>query len=165
MEFQNKELQNIYEKIKEVKELTIIQISEMMAMTSKRILIVDRLEKGSSYYGENLNIIYKEPRKRKLYILGINSNNIKNTLLFKGLRNDIKTDSDCEGVMRGNALLNLGHEVETIKNLVENENLNDYLNKAYLLAVGENNDKEVPVYPEVETSHAVMSRIKEKLES
>ena len=77
-----------------------------------------------------------------------------------------KTDMDVmmasnSGVCHGNACLNFVGDATVVREWVETKNLNDAFDRLDEVMVIVD-DEEVPVFPEAETGHAVVKRIRER---
>ena len=144
---------------------TIIEISDFLACSIKtEITITQKI--GERY-------VFKQRGKRKEYYLKEFN---KGMLFFENWDLWIIPDSDFKVNMgdfttksfKGNALLNIVGEPEKIKSFIDSFNLNPLLDKGIVIATGENNDKEIPVYMDLaeqsRNSHAVLDRILNKIE-
>jgi len=135
------------------KKYTTFEISDFMACTVKReIVIKDKDERGT---------IFALKGKRKRFYTKCD----KSTAVFEGHDLDLKADSDT-GSSPSNALLNFVGTTEFVKDFVENNNLNEELDKDLIVAieVPGNYDTQSMVYPElyVESNHACADTIIKK---
>lgn len=145
-------------------EYTIFEISCMAWSVSRKIIITGK---------QNDRYTFKLKGKRKQFYLNISNT----TAVFKGFNIPFYVDSDEENTINGskkfhgNACLNFVGKKEDIKNWIDENNLNENLNKAVILAV-EDVEKEVysVVYPEIAKerlkteNHAVIESILRKQE-
>lgn len=140
--------------------LTIIGIGDFMGSTFRRQVKATGQEQGG-------RPIFKETKKgsRKMFMMR-NLNN-KDTLIFKGdipfaIDGDVSTQTAngfISTIIRGNACLNLVGDANIVKDYIENHNLNENFSAFdhVLLIDGE---KEIPLYPDTPTAHAVIERIR-----
>lgn len=155
--------------------ITIISISEWMAHTMKQevevVTVLDSPVARSSYVnGPTVahRVGTMKPRgKRKEFYLDIGIEN----LVLDGWDLPIQTDAEVKGgSFSGNACFNLGGiPIEGLRNYIENSNLNgptseDIKAKCIYVRPTDNvcDDGEL-MWPEIETRHAVIDRMKEKL--
>ena len=133
----------------------VFGISSFMAHTFKQEITIKSFDELKQKH------IYTPIGKRKSYYLPIDSSSVVVPIGSK-----LKADSET-GQFSGNALLNFVGDVEEIREIIEKENLNPYLDKSVIVAVSEDRTKETPVYLELAKAnahnHAVMRRIMEKL--
>lgn len=147
-------------------KLTIIWIDSMMAMSHRKeieiISVCDPERRG--YQNEELRVgTFKERKKRNTFHLDVRPG----TLVFEGWDLPFKTDTEVAGtfggpsIMRGNACYNLVGDPQTIKRFMEaqlNDEIDDRDLASVILCDGHN---EKLLYPEKETMHAVIRRMKE----
>lgn len=142
-------------RLSEGDKITVFGIGGFMANTTKTEWTVMGKE-GDRYIGR--------PRgKRKQYYIALDNEKI----VLRGWDCPVKVDSEIrvdEGsftrsTFRGNACYNLaGVSIEQLKALIETQ-INPLFDKmAHILHI--EGDKETIVYPELETSHAVINRMK-----
>lgn len=143
-------------------EYTIFEISSFMACSVRRKIIITGKQ--------NDRYTFKLKGKRKQFYLNITNT----TAVFKGFNIPFYVDSDEENTINGtksfhgNACLNFVGKVEDIKKWIDENNLNENLNKAVILAV-ENGVYSV-VYPDIARerlkteNHAVVESILRKQE-
>ena len=137
-------------------KLTLIGLNGL-AMTSKEEIEVVEIE--------NEKVIIKMRGKRKLYSLKLTNEH----LVFDGWDLSIlKVDTETN-VMRGNACYNfITTKHRELKEFIEGKNLNESFNKKgqILWIHPEHNgaeEVENVLYPEIETEHAVIRRIKKSI--
>ena len=129
----------------------------MMAMTFKSEIKVKDIDHDG-------NPIFVIGRKRKLQ--QFNDKARTDMLVFEGWDIPLKCDSDQEGnyTMRGNACYNFLGDVKTIRDYIENNNINEFFNRFDAILACEpgtnNGATEIPVFPEVPTTHAVVIRVR-----
>jgi len=136
--------------------LTLIEISPWMAMTVKR-----EIEITGELGGK---ITFKPKGKRKQYYLPVFT---ESSLVFEGWDLPIKIDSEIEkqgvyfmtSTSRGNACLNLVGPIETIRDYVQSKNLNEKFTR-FDVVIQIDGEKEIPVFLNCPTQHAVVERIR-----
>ncbi|MFH0989863.1 MAG: hypothetical protein V1799_07600 [bacterium] len=86
-------------------------------------------------------------------------------LVFEGWDLPVSTDMKSFSTFRGNACLNLVGDPEVIRDFIDNRNLNPRFSRKdiVLLIPGPDCGNEIPLYPEVETYHAVVQRIRQRV--
>ena len=152
--------------------LTIIGISSFMATTTRTTYRATGEEhEGKPVFKEN------KPRVRKKFTLRtpdvtqmerdqlvfVSSNGKNPFPLPLDSEVTVKSDSYFETTSyRGNACINIVGDPLEIRALIESGNINKNFSR-YDSVLAIEGEKETPVYPEVETSHAVVQRIREKL--
>jgi len=109
-------------------------------------------------------ITYKGPRKRKMFRFQPDDD----TMIFNGHDIPFKTDmeemQEHGGCMRGNACFNFVGDRDTIRQYIDEKQLNPAFDgKANIVLC--HGEEEEPLYPELETGHAVIRRMKEKAAS
>ncbi len=142
--------------LKPKQKLTVIGLNGL-AMTSKfEVQIVDQI-------GERYVIVHRG--KRKKYYYTPNSQE----LIFENWDLPILVDTETN-IMRGNACYNfITDDADKLKQYIEAKNINnEFKNFAHIIWIAESEmrkseAKENLLYPEIETSHAVIGRIKSKL--
>lgn len=135
-------------------KLTIFSINGMAA-TSKDEITVEKIEES--------RIIFKRGRKRALYTMPFPFTNDR--LVFKGHKIILKTDFEHFGnTFCGNACYNLGGlPASEMRVFIEIKNINkNFHGYAKILCMTDDPEKPKLLYPELETSHAVIQRIKNK---
>lgn len=156
-------MKEINEIFKKDSIFTVISISDWMACTTKRMV------KATGLFSNGLPV-FKDAKKgaRKLYTIPSLFNS--GTMIFAGeipFKIDSEVKSTREGfggvfettTMRGNACYNFVGDPVVIKDYIRTKNLNETFSKldAVVWIEGEN---EVPLFPEMETSHAVVQKIR-----
>jgi len=140
----------------EGQRLTTFEISSCMAMTVKReIQICGEL---------NDKITFRIHGQRKMFYLPKFN---ESALVFEGWDLPIKYDGEITkqgtyfqtSTSRGNACLNLVGPIETIREYVQSKNLNEKFAR-FDVVIQIEGEKEIPVFPEVPTHHAVVERIR-----
>ncbi len=137
-------------------KLTLIEISPWMAMTVKREIEITGELGGRT--------TYKVRDKRKQFYL---SPPTDSTLVFEGWDLPIRTDGEVIKIgavfssttSRGNACLNLVAPLELIKEYVLIRNRNEKFTRLDTV-IRIDGEEEIPVFPDVPTSHAVVERIR-----
>jgi len=136
--------------------LTLIEISPWMAMTVKREIEIT---------GElNGKVTFKPKGKRKQYYLPTFT---ESSLVFEGWDLPIKIDSEIEKqgsyfvttTSRNNACLNLVGPIETIREYIQTKNLNEKFAR-FDVVIQIEGEKEIPVFLNCPTQHAVVERIR-----
>ena len=130
-------------------KLTVIRVNGM-AMCQKNEIKVTDANAASSF----VHAVQRGKRKSGIFKVGVEM------LVFDGWDLPISTDfSSGAGMIHGNACFNLVGDAATIKDLIDTKNLNtafDRKGECLLIVDG----KETLLYPEVETHHAVIERLK-----
>lgn len=134
---------------------TVISISESTAMTRKmEITITNKIELNGKIGYE-----YKLKGKRTSFALRPKDS----SLILEGWDIPIKADTDCAGVWRGNACLNLVGDIDTARFYIDNKNLNEGLIKGKILLVNPSDSQDTGItilYPDEagKLGHAVIDR-------
>ena len=154
-------------------KLTLIWIDDMMALTHRQEIevrsVIEPIKVG--YEGRNTRVgTYRVRGKRKEFFLDLKPD----TLVFDGWEVPFKADTEGSGCISGNACFNLVGDPAVIREWIETRQLNTSVGdqaKAKILVwpakerdsltIGEG----TLLYPEIDTGHAVINRIKEKLVS
>lgn len=147
-------------------KLTIISIGGIAHTTKNEVTVATVLPVPlGNRFGT-----YKQRGKRKEFYLTIKHDD----LVFDGWDLQILTDSEIPGYggFKGNACLNLGMagltDLDYLRSWIELRNLNgpmDDETKAKIVVPGKTiQDEGTLLYPEIETGHAVINQMKEKLE-
>ena len=112
------------------------------------------IEVGEDYHETST---FKARGKRKIYKLRID----KGDLVFEGWDLPIKLDTETN-TCRGNACYNfVTNEPEKLKEFIKTKNLNDeFYNYAHILWI--DGEEENLLYPELNSHHAVIERIRNK---
>lgn len=145
--------------------ITIIGISDWMATTTRNEVYAT----GEEHNGKP---VFKEsPKKRKKFTLREDLENygpsnlvFRNVYPFK-ISGEVSRPSGTGFTvtkMSGNACLNIYGTPEEIRFSIEHNNINKAFTKYdAVIALDPETDVETPVYPEVQTEHAVVKRIRE----
>ena len=143
------------------KKYTIFRFNSL-AMTCKQQI-------GVVSFDAEGNPIYKNPGKRKLYVLKLKTKDYTSApekmfdgAVFEGLEQPYTCDTDGGRVFRGNALYNFVGDVEGIKKWIQEKQLNPWFEISSVVAIPDKNQSggEIPVFPEYfDGNHAVMARI------
>ena len=137
-------------------KLTIFEISPWMAMTVKREIEIT---------GElNGRVTFKQRGKRKQFYLSPPKDS---TLIFEGWDLPIRIDGEVikigevfsTSTSRGNACLNLVAPIELLREYVQTKNLNEKFVR-FDVVIQIDGDKEIPVFLNCPTQHAVVERIR-----
>lgn len=137
-------------------KLTIFEISSWMAMTVKREIEIT---------GElNGRVTFKQRGKRKQFYLSPPKDS---TLIFEGWDLPIRTDGEVikigavfsTSTSRGNACLNLVAPIELLREYLQTKNLNEKFTR-FDVVIQIDGDKEIPVFLNCPTQHAVVERIR-----
>jgi hypothetical protein len=148
-------------------KITLVRISEAMAMTSRYELEVrspiDPPQKVG-YEGRNQRLaIARQRGKRKDFFLDVPAD----AILLDGWDVPFKADTECNGVMSGNACYNLVGDPDAIRDCLERRALVPLTDdaKAKVVVSRErrtrcDDDGLILLYPDVETHHAVINRLK-----
>jgi hypothetical protein len=156
-------------------KLTIISISEFMAHTQRsEVTVVSVTEPIRCGYNDEKYRCgsFKNRGKRKTYYLDLKDD----TIVFEGWDLPIRTDSEvlpgnaasgCYKSFSGNACFNLCGNPDTIRDYIDNRNLNPIFNpieKGKVVHCGGLDVKDdgdgTLLYPDVEIRHAVVDRIR-----
>jgi hypothetical protein len=140
-----------------------------MAMTHRYELEVRTVlaAEAVGYQGSKTRLaVVRQRGKRKDQYLDLAADDI----LLDGWALPLKTDTEGGGVMSGNACYNLVGEPETIRQVIETKAalpISDSAKAKIIVARGErttcNDDGLALLYPEIETHHAVVNRMKDRL--
>jgi len=138
---------------------TIYRIDSMMAMTRRSEITVKDFDPEG-------NPIYSLRGKRKRYLLRLQSRDYASApvkpfrdAVFAGWDQPVLADTDQRtGVMRGNACYNFLGTPAEVRTWIDAGQLNPNFPREHALAI--EGDAERAVYPEMETTHAVMNRVK-----
>ena len=138
-------------------KITVFMISEMMAITT-----CHELEVTGEIAGRPT---FKQKGKRKQFFLYVE----KEQIIFEGWGLPFAPDSDRLHIYSGNACFNFaGAPAEEVKDYLENKTLNllakDTLAKCIHAEVENGKLKQTLIFPELDTLHAVISRMKERNE-
>jgi hypothetical protein len=154
-------------------KLTLVWIDDMMALTHRQEIevrsVIEPIKVG--YEGKNTRVgTYRVRGKRKEFFLDLKLD----TLVFDCWDVPFKADTEDSSCFSGNACFNLVGDPAVIREWVDTRQLNSGVGdqaKAKILVwpakerdsltIGEG----TLLYPEIDTHHAVINRIKEKLMS
>jgi len=146
--------------------VTLLKIDDCMAMTHRYEFEVQSVlePKAVGYEGRKQRVaVVRQRGKRKDFYLDLAADDI----LLDGWGLPFRTDTEGGGVMAGNACYNLVGEPETIRQLIEGRAVVPVSNdaKAKILVTRTertkcNDDGVDLLYPDLETHHAVVNRMK-----
>jgi hypothetical protein len=146
--------------------LTLLNIDDMLAMTHRYELEVRRLVTPEPVGCEGRRqrvAIVRQRGKRKEQYLDLAPDDI----LLDGWDLPFRTDTEGHGVMAGNACYNLVGDPETVRQCIESRAVvpvNDGAKAKIIVARAErttcSDDGQSLLYPEIQTRHAVVNRLK-----
>ncbi|MFL5244099.1 MAG: hypothetical protein ACJ8FY_18500 [Gemmataceae bacterium] len=146
--------------------LTLVKIDDCLAMTHRYELEVRSVLEPQSvgYEGRRQRVaVVRQRGKRKEFYLDLAGDDI----LLDGWGLPFSTDTEGSGVMAGNACYNLVGESEVIRQCIECRAVvpvSDSAKAKIIVGRAErttcNDDGLALLYPEIETHHAVVNRIK-----
>src|SRR5262249_10348891 len=149
--------------------VTLLKIDECLAMTHRyEFEIRKTLEPEAVGYEKRLTrlAVIRQRGKRKDFFLDLRSDDI----LLDGWNLPFRTDTECTGVWAGNACYNLVGDPEAIRQVIETKALIPVTDsaKGKIIVSTEPRTKctdegTVLLYPEIETHHAVVNRMKEAI--
>jgi len=143
--------------------VTHLKIDSFMAMTHRYELeVLEVLEPAQlGYQKENTRLaVIRQRGKRKRCYLDLKSDEI----LLNGWDLPFRADTEGSGVMQGNACFNVVGDPAAIRQLIETRAawpISDKAKAQILVARASNDDPQELLYPEIETHHAVINRMKE----
>jgi hypothetical protein len=147
--------------------VTLLKIDECMAMTHRYELEVRQVltPEAIGYEGRRQRVaVVRQRGKRKDQYLDLAADDI----LLDGWGLPFKADTECGGIMAGNACYNLIGEPEAIRQCIETKAavpVSDAAKAKIIVARAERtkcNDEGLELlYPDIETHHAVIARFKE----
>jgi hypothetical protein len=144
-------------------KLTLIKISETLALTGRYEIEVRTFLDGQSVNGRYRVATVRYRGKRKEWYLDLRDDDI----LLAGWDLPFKADTECGGVFAGNACFNLVGDPAAIRECLETKAVFPISDaaKAKVLVTRlprtKCDDSEmVLLYPDIETRHAVINRIK-----
>jgi len=149
--------------------VTLFRIDDMMAMTHRYELEVRQIISPSEFVGYHKKervAAVRQKGKRKDQYLDLGHDDI----VLNGWDVPFKADTECAGVMHGNACYNFVGNADTIKDWIENHAARPVSDsaKAKIVLHLANEDgaehalaTEKLLYPEIDCTHAVINRIKE----
>jgi hypothetical protein len=146
--------------------VTLLKIDDCLAMTHRYELEICQVLAGDpvGYEGRQKRIAtVRQKGKRKEQYLDLKPDDI----LLDGWDGPFKTDTECQGVWAGNACYNLIGEPEAIRQHIESKAIFPVSDSALAKILVSRQPRtscdhsEVELlYPEIETHHAVISRMK-----
>jgi hypothetical protein len=149
--------------------LTLLRIDDALTMTHRYELEVRSVlqPQAVGYEGRKQRVaVVRQRGKRKEFYLDLAADDI----LLDGWGLPFRTDTEGKGVMAGNACYNLVGEPEAIRQVIETKPaapISDSAKAKIIVARGErttcNDDGLELLYPEIETHHAVVNRMKDSL--
>jgi hypothetical protein len=147
--------------------VTLLRIDDMLAMCHRYELEVRKAldAQAVGYEGRQLRVaIVRQRGKRKEFYLDLAADDI----LLDGWGLPFRTDTEGNGVMAGNACYNLVGNPEAIRQCIDTKAawpVTDEAKAKIIVARAErtacNDDGLELLYPEIQTHHAVTSRMKE----
>ena len=152
-------------------KLTLVWIDDVMALTHRQEIevrsVIEPIKVG--YEGRNTRVgTYRVRGKRKDFFLDLKPD----TLVFDGWDVPFKADTEGSGCFSGNACFNLVGDPAVIREWIETKQLNtsvgDHARAKILVWPAKERDsltigEGTLLYPEIDTHHVVINRIKEKL--
>lgn len=157
-------MNNTMEKLINLKKgdiVTIFGISDFMASTTHgEFKATGMVSNGQAVFTEN-----KKGARKKFTLRNLEA---PDRLVFIGSA-PFKTDGETElpgsgpfssRMMRGNACFNLTGDPEVIKDWIQNKNINEKFTQFDSVIWINSEGKEIPLFPEVETNHAVVKSIR-----
>jgi hypothetical protein len=149
--------------------ITLLKIDDMMAMSHRYELEIRSVldPEPVGYQGRKQRVATVRQRgKRKEFYLDLADDDI----LLDGWDVPFRTDTECSGVFAGNACFNLVGDPEAIRQFIETRAalpITDDAN-AKIIVCREprttcSDDGKALLYPDIETHHAVVKRLKESL--
>lgn len=144
--------------------VTLLRIDDLLAMTHRYELEVRGLPEteGTDQQGRRRIAVARQRGKRKLFYLNVADDDI----LLDGWELPFRADTECGGVIHGNACFNLVGEPEAIRQCIETRAAwpisDETKAKIIVMRVPATtaHDEGHLLYPEVETHHAVVNRMK-----
>jgi hypothetical protein len=147
-------------------KVTLLKIDDALAMSHRYELEIRQTldPQPVGYEGSKTRLaIVRQRRKRKDFYLDLAADDI----VLEGWDVPFRTDTECAGVMAGNACYNLVGDSEAIREYIENRAalpVTDAAKAKIIVTRGERtkcDDSECELlYPEIETGHAVVNRMK-----
>jgi hypothetical protein len=147
--------------------LTLLKIDDALAMTHRYELEVRAaLEpQAVGYQGRHQRVaVVRQRGKRRTFYLDVGADDI----LLDGWDQPFRADTECGGVFSGNACYNLVGDPEVIRDCIESRAVAPVTDsaKAKILVAREarircSDDDLVFLYPDIDTHHAVINRMKE----
>jgi hypothetical protein len=146
--------------------VTLLRIDEMMAMTHRYELEIRQVVTPETvgYEGRKQRVaVVRQRGKRKEFYLDLAGDDI----LLDGWALPFKTDTECGGVMAGNACYNLVGDPADVRRSIETQAVFPVTESAkakIIVARTErttcSDDGQELLYPDIETGHAVVNRMK-----
>jgi hypothetical protein len=146
--------------------VTLLKIDECLAMTHRYELEVRKVLEPEEVGYEKRNTrlaVIRQRGKRKEFFLDLASDDI----LLDGWNLPFHTDTECKGVWAGNACYNLVGDPEAIRQVIETKALIPVTDsaRAKIIVSTEprtkcNDEGTALLYPDIETHHAVVNRMK-----
>jgi hypothetical protein len=146
--------------------VTLLKIDDMMAMTHRYELEVRAVQEPQAVGYQNCKTrlaTVRQRGKRKEQYLDLAADDI----LLTGWDLPFRADTECNGVMAGNACYNLVGEPEAIRDCIERRAalpVSDSAKAKIIVCRTErtscSDDGQALLYPEIETHHAVVNRMK-----
>lgn len=147
--------------------VTLLKIDDMLAMTHRYEMEVRQVMEPArvGYEGRKTRLaIIRQRGKRKELYLDLAADDI----LLDGWGLPFKTDTETSGIFAGNACYNLVGDPEAIRQCIETRALipiTDSAKAKIIVARGErtrcNDEGLALLYPDIETHHAVVNRMKQ----
>jgi len=147
-------------------KVTLLRIDDALAMTHRYELEVRAAlaPQAVGYQGRDERVaIVRQRRKRRDFHLDLKADDI----LLDGWDVPFKVDTECDGVIAGNACFNLVGEPEAIRTCLEAKTLRPLSDdaKAKILVTANPRTKcdgegVILLYPDIATDHAVVNRMK-----
>ncbi len=148
------------------RRVTLLKIDETLAMTHRYEMEVREVlpPERVGYEGRKTRVaVIRQRGKRKSFFLDLGADDI----LLDGWEQPFKTDTECKGIMAGNACYNLVGDLEIIRACIETKALLPVTDgaKAKIIVARTartkcDDDGLVLLYPDIETHHAVIARFK-----
>ena len=149
--------------------VTLLKIDDALAMTHRYELEIRSVlePKAVGYEGRNQRVATVRQRgKRKDFYLDL----AKDDILLDGWGLPFKTDTECAGVWSGNACYNLIGDPDAIRQMIESRAVVPVSDDAKAKIIFSRTERTEPnddglelLYPDIETHHAVVNRMKERL--
>jgi hypothetical protein len=147
--------------------VTLLKIDDMMALTHRYEMEVRQVLEPQKvgYEGRKTRLaVIRQRGKRREHYLDLAADDI----LLDGWNQPFRTDTEGGGVFSGNACYNLVGDPETIRQCIETKALFPVSNDAkakIIVSCGErttcNDEGLALLYPDIDTHHAVVNRMKE----
>jgi hypothetical protein len=148
--------------------VTLLRIDDCMAMTHRYEFEIRNVQEPEKvrYEGRKLRLATVRQRgKRKGFFLDLGADDI----LLDGWDVPFKTDTECAGIMAGNACYNLVGDPSVIRHWIENQALIPVTDDAKAKIIVTRTERttcddegQELLYPDIDTHHAVVSRLKDK---